>query len=71
MLFLQGTRDALAKLDLITEVAAPLSPRATLHVVEGANHGFHVPKRSGRTDDDVLDELRDATVQWIESVTLR
>src|SRR4051812_16986636 len=49
MLFLQGTRDALADLELVRRSVAPLAERATLHVVEGADHAFHVLVRSGRT----------------------
>ena len=60
MLFLQGTRDALAEMPLVREVTQPLGARATLHVVEGADHAFHVLARSGRTDAQVLDELVDA-----------
>lgn len=56
-LFLQGTRDKLADLDLLRSVLTPLGDRARLHVVEGADHGFHVLKRSGRTDGEVLTEL--------------
>lgn len=65
MLFLQGTRDTLARLELIEPVCQSLGPRATLHVLDGADHGFHVLKRSGRTDDDVLDELAHTTRRWI------
>lgn len=57
MLFLQGPRDALADLALLRPVVGELGARARLHVVEGADHGFHVLVRSGRTDDEVLDEL--------------
>jgi hypothetical protein len=64
MLFLQGTRDDLATLDLITGVCEQLGPRATLHVVEGGNHSFEVLKRSGRSNAEVLDELADGIVQW-------
>ena len=64
MLFLQGTRDDLADRKLIREVTA-LLPLARLHVIEGADHGFHVLKRSGRTDAQVLDELADAAVAWM------
>jgi hypothetical protein len=64
MLFLQGTRDTLAGLDLLRPVCADLGSRATLHVVEGADHGFHVLVRSGRTDEAVLDELADVTRDW-------
>lgn len=64
MLFLQGTRDDLAELELIRGVAAELGSRATLRVVDGADHGFHVLKRSGRTDEEVLDELADGVARW-------
>lgn len=57
MLFLQGTRDTLADLALITGVSEHLGPLATLHVVDGADHAFEVLKRSGRTDREVRDEL--------------
>jgi predicted alpha/beta-hydrolase family hydrolase len=66
MLFLQGTRDALADIELMRGVCAGLGDRATLHVVDGADHGFHVPKRSGRDDAGVIAELADATAHWIE-----
>jgi predicted alpha/beta-hydrolase family hydrolase len=64
MLFLQGTRDDLADLELITSVCRRLGSRATLHVVEGADHSFAVLKRSGRTDTEVMDELADVTAAW-------
>jgi predicted alpha/beta-hydrolase family hydrolase len=68
MLFLQGTRDHLADLASIRAVAARLGERASLHVVEGADHSFHVPKSSGRTDAAVLDELGREVVAWTERV---
>ena len=64
MLFLQGTRDKLADLDLLEPICARLANRATLCVIEGGDHGFHVLKRSGRTHDDVLEELADAVHTW-------
>jgi predicted alpha/beta-hydrolase family hydrolase len=57
MLFLQGTRDKLADLELLERVRKPLGSRTTLHIVEGADHSFHVLKRSGRTDSEALDEI--------------
>ena len=69
LLFLQGTRDKLAPLDLLEPVCQDLLRTTTLHVVEGADHGFHVLKRSGRTDDEVQNELADATRSWIDSLT--
>jgi len=66
MLFLQGTRDSLADLTLLEPVIGGLGPRATLHVVDGADHSFHVLKRSGRTDEAVLEELADGVARWID-----
>lgn len=57
MLFLQGTRDKLAELDLLQPIVTALGPRATMHVVEGGDHSFAVLKRSGRTSEEVLEEL--------------
>ncbi|MEM7243981.1 MAG: alpha/beta family hydrolase [Acidobacteriota bacterium] len=65
LLFLQGTRDALADLSLFRPVAERLGERATLHVVEGADHGFAVLKRSGRTSEEVLVELADVAADWM------
>jgi predicted alpha/beta-hydrolase family hydrolase len=64
MLFLQGTRDAFARLDLITDVCRDLEPRATLRVIEGADHSFGVLQRSGRTAGQVHDELAGAIAEW-------
>lgn len=68
MLFLQGTRDDLADLQLLKPVIRSLGKRATLHVVEGADHSFKVLKRSGRTDGDVMEELAQAIVEWVEGI---
>ena len=68
MLFLQGTRDTLADLALVRQVGAGLGERATLHVVEGADHAFHVLARSGRTDAEVLQELLDVMAAWMRTV---
>ena len=64
MLFLQGTRDTLCDLEYLGQVLKRLGRRATLHLWDGADHSFHVPKRSGRTDEQVLDELADAIAAW-------
>ena len=65
MLFLQGTRDALADLHLLEPIVRGLGPRATLHVVDGADHAFHMLARSGRTDAEVLDELAATAAGWM------
>lgn len=64
MLFLQGTRDTLADLSLLRPVCAKLGKRATLHVIETADHSFHVLKRSGRSDAEVLCELAATVAAW-------
>ncbi len=69
MLFLQGTRDTLADLGLLRPVVERLGKRAALRVIEHADHSFHVLKRSGRTDEQVLDELAAAVAQWWEERT--
>jgi predicted alpha/beta-hydrolase family hydrolase len=68
MLFLQGTRDALAALDQIEPVCKKLCERATLMLFENADHSFHVPARSGRTDAQVRGEVLDALASWIDRV---
>ena len=64
MLFVQGTRDTLADLSLIREVTDELGARATLHVLDGGDHSFAVPKRTGRSHDDVMAEIVGAFVSW-------
>ena len=66
MLFLQGTRDKLSDLDLLRPVVDGLGSRATLHVVEGADHGFDMLKRSGRTAAEVLEELAKTVATWAD-----
>lgn len=65
MLFVQGTRDALADLDLLRPVLAGIGERASLHVVESGDHSFKVLKRSGRTDAEALDEIGDAVAGFV------
>jgi uncharacterized protein len=69
MLFLQGERDRLAEIELIREVTDHLGPQATLQVMGDADHSFHVPKRSGRTDGEVLAELATIVRVWIDAIT--
>jgi uncharacterized protein len=64
MLFLQGTRDDLADLTLLTPICDRLGALARLHVVDGADHSFQVLKKSGRTDDDVLEGLAATVSAW-------
>jgi uncharacterized protein len=68
MLFLQGTRDAFAGLDLLRPVCEKLGPLATLHVIESADHSFHLLKSSGKTDAEVLRELAQTTATWATSL---
>jgi predicted alpha/beta-hydrolase family hydrolase len=68
LLFLQGTRDALAELSLLRPLVAAL-PLATLKEIEGADHSFHVPARSGRTDAQVRTEMIQDFLAWSESLS--
>jgi uncharacterized protein len=68
MLFLQGTRDTFADLKLLRPVCSKLGSRATLHIVETADHSFHVLKNSGRNDAEVLRELAETTASWAEKL---
>ena len=68
MLFLQGTRDALAELAELEPVCAALGNRATLKLFADADHSFHVPARTGRKDAQVLSEMMDALAGWIGAV---
>jgi predicted alpha/beta-hydrolase family hydrolase len=65
MLFLSGTRDALAELDLLKPAVAKLGKRATLKLIEHADHSFHVLKSSGRTNAEAEAEMLDALANWI------
>ena len=68
MLFLSGTRDALAELDLLEPVCRKLGGRATLHLLDSADHGFHVLKRSRQSEEDVFAELARALREWSEKL---
>jgi uncharacterized protein len=68
MLFLQGTRDTLADLKLLRPICVELGSRAKLHVIDTADHSFHVLKSSGKTDADVLRELAQTTASWAETL---
>jgi predicted alpha/beta-hydrolase family hydrolase len=65
MLFLQGTRDEFADLQLLEPLCAELGARAKLELFQDADHSFHVLARSGRKDSDVRVELLDAMANWM------
>lgn len=65
MLFLQGTRDDFAERSLLEGVVKRQGKRATLRWFEDADHSFHVPARSGRTDSQVMEELLDNFAAWV------
>ena len=67
MLFLQGTRDQFAQLELVTNVCRRLDPRASLHLIDEGDHSFNVPKRTGRDSSAVIDELAETIVEWAGS----
>ena len=68
MLFLQGDRDEFADLKLLRPMVKQLGERATLHLVEGGDHSFHVLRRSGRTDVEVMAELVATIVAWTAGI---
>ncbi len=68
MLFLQGTRDEFAKLELLQPLIERLGERATLKLFQDADHSFHVPARTGRKDGEVRMEILDAFAGWVEDV---
>jgi predicted alpha/beta-hydrolase family hydrolase len=69
MLFLQGTRDEFARLDLLREVVTRLGDRATLHLIEEGDHSFKVPKRTGMTEIDVMLELAHSIETWSKTLS--
>jgi predicted alpha/beta-hydrolase family hydrolase len=71
MLFLQGTKDAFADLKLLRPILANLGPLATLHIIEEADHSFHVPKKSGKTDGEILAELAEVNSSWAANLNER
>jgi uncharacterized protein len=71
MLFVQGTRDTLAELRLLEPMVNGLGPQASLHLVKGADHSFHVLARSGRNDREVMDEILDAFAAWVGALGAR
>jgi len=66
MLFFQGTRDSLCKLDVFEPLLSTISPKPTLHIIEGGNHSFNLLKRIGRTEQSVLDEIIQKSADWIK-----
>ena len=68
MLFLSGTRDKLAVLDLLVPVCENLGDKATLHLLDTADHGFKVLKRSRKTEEDVFVEMARVLSEWIETL---
>lgn len=68
MIFVQGDRDRLADLDLLRPVLDDLGDRTSLHVVKGADHGFDVLKRSGRTKAEVMAEIGDVVAEWVDAL---
>jgi uncharacterized protein len=69
MLFVQGTRDKLAEPKLLKSVTKRLGTLTTVHLIDDADHAFHVPARSGRNDRQVMHGMLDALVAWVDRVT--
>jgi predicted alpha/beta-hydrolase family hydrolase len=68
LLFLQGTRDALAERPLLEALLARLGVRAGVSWLEDADHAFHVPARSGRNDAQVMSTLLESLCRWLEGL---
>jgi hypothetical protein len=68
MLFVQGARDALADAELIRQLVTELGARSSLAMIADADHSFHVPARSGRSDQQVRTELLDTLADWLDRV---
>jgi len=64
----QGTRDKLADLTLLQSVTKKLGRRVRLHLIDQADHAFHVPVRSGRNDSDVVTDILGAFSRWIDRI---
>ena len=71
VLCLNGTRDSLCRRDLMDKVVGRLSGKWTMHWLEGADHGFHVLRTSGRSDSDVLNEIGEVSTAWVKACTAR
>ena len=69
MLFVSGDRDPLADLDLLKSVVGGLGERATLHLIEGGDHGLRVLARSGRTNEEAQAEALDTMADWLKRLT--
>jgi predicted alpha/beta-hydrolase family hydrolase len=67
-LFVQGTRDELADLELLGPLVQSLGPQATLHVLDNADHSFRVPAKSGRNDAQIRDDALDAVCAWLDGL---
>lgn len=68
MLFISGSRDPLARLDLLRSTLAPLAERVTLHVIEGGDHSFKVPRAQGRSAAEVAAEVASVLFDWLRNV---
>ena len=68
MLFLSGTRDELADLELLKPVCKKLGKRATLHLLDTADHGFRVLKRSRKSAEDVFVEMARVVREWASNL---
>ena len=68
MLFLQGTRDSFAQLDLVRPMCHSLGPEATLHIIETADHSFRVLKQAGKTQPEIMQHLAQTISLWIKTI---
>ena len=71
MLFIAGTRDPFSRMDLLQACLEEIGELASLHLIQGGDHSFKVPKRSGRSSSQITAEILDVTVRWLSSVEQR
>ena len=68
MLFLSGTRDELATLDLLEPTVKKLGGHATLHLIDTANHSYKILKKTSMSSEDVFTEMARVTRDWTNSL---
>lgn len=68
MLFISGSRDAFCRLATLRQTLRPLKQKSYLHIIEGGDHSFRVPKQDGRTEEDVWQDIVRTLAQWLRQV---
>jgi predicted alpha/beta-hydrolase family hydrolase len=69
VLFVSGDRDALAPRLALEEAATAIPGPVSFHFIEGADHGYRIPRRTGRSPEDVLAEVADVSATWVNGLS--